>query len=120
MQTFASGSIFLGADTDSQPPQSMSFRRSNRLAAVAVTQVARRSATAEERLWSSILVALYRDIAREGPYLGAYRDARRAQPELDEVVAALGYPAGTIEKLIVAAVGEWSAGQRVVQQILAR
>lgn len=117
MQTFASGSIFLGGEP------AMESRPSTRLTSTNIavaTSLVRRSPTPEQRLWSSILVALYRDIAREGPYLRAYRDARRSQVVLDEVVAALGYPAGSVERLIRCAVGEWQAGQRVVEQILAR
>lgn len=118
MQTLTSGAIFLGGDESA-----VNYQRSSRLTTSNIsvaTSAARRSQSAEERLWSSILVSLYRDIAREGPFLGAYRDARRSQVVLDDVVAALGYPAGTIEKLISAAVREWQAGQRVVEQILAR
>lgn len=100
----------------SQPlvPDQFSFRRGGKLAAVTSTQSRPVAPSPERKLWTSILVAIYKDVAREGPYWSTYRDAVRSKLELEEVAMGLGYPHGSIDKLLSMAVAEWKRSRRAV------
>lgn len=88
-------------------PDTISFRRASRTSAAAATITAPAAIVSpERRLWSAILIGLYRDISERGSASQQYIDAVRSEVELEFVASSLGYERGAIRKLLDRAIAE--------------